>query len=456
MTKNFQRPKIVACITFNDTEYHFGHFENNSASIDKDTHSLIISLVKENIVLLGSASDKSDAFSVMIPRDELNKKLDSIREKVFYHVENADVLWCQIFDQIARGCISRMEKHGYEVKGIVLSLPDHIDNSLREMIVQAVECFKKMYKNEQFEKKKLTEQKQKEEQKERKRNEDEEDEYDEYDDSENGNDNDNGNNNGNVEMIGNDNEINEIKPHKNQIEIQIVGSMIPFSMFHLADYGISDYAPRKIRDLKGGFSVYCLVDSQMYGTEIAAVACNQKNAVILARRKVNQGIYYIYEYLRRKRIAIENEYTKEKEKEIPIKTRFEEWDPFEFGHKKPYKEGISQMNVENNHNPNFGSQHEPFVLSRDDIEDDLKPQTEEIVNAILEVKQNAENGIETSYEEVLESIKNRDRIDSTREVSPLRKADDAIVISTDNFKDTEGGEAVYQAVKKTLENKKLI
>ena len=72
------------------------------------------------------------------------------------------------------------------------------------------------------------------------------------------------------------------------------------------------------------------------------------------------------------------------------------------------------------------------------------------------VKQNAENGIETSYKEDLESIKNRDRIDSTREVSPLRKADDAIVISTDNFKDTEGGEAVYQAVKKALEEKNLI
>lgn len=72
------------------------------------------------------------------------------------------------------------------------------------------------------------------------------------------------------------------------------------------------------------------------------------------------------------------------------------------------------------------------------------------------VKQNAENGIETSYEEVLESIKNRDRIDSTREVSPLRKAEDAIVISTDNYKDTEGGEAVYQAVKEALEEKNLI
>ena len=72
------------------------------------------------------------------------------------------------------------------------------------------------------------------------------------------------------------------------------------------------------------------------------------------------------------------------------------------------------------------------------------------------VKQNAENGIETSYEEVLESIKNRDRIDSTREVSPLRKAEDAIVVSTDGYKDAEGAEAVYKVVKRVLEEKGLI
>lgn len=72
------------------------------------------------------------------------------------------------------------------------------------------------------------------------------------------------------------------------------------------------------------------------------------------------------------------------------------------------------------------------------------------------VKQNAENGIETSYEEVLKSIKNRDKIDSTREVSPLRKAEDAIVVHTDGYKDSEGGEAVYKVVKKVLEEKQLI
>lgn len=72
------------------------------------------------------------------------------------------------------------------------------------------------------------------------------------------------------------------------------------------------------------------------------------------------------------------------------------------------------------------------------------------------VKQNAENGIETSYEEVLASIKNRDYMDATREVSPLRKAEDAIVVSTDGCEDTEGGERVYQVVYQCLKDKELI
>ncbi len=44
------------------------------------------------------------------------------------------------------------------------------------------------------------------------------------------------------------------------------------------------------------------------------------------------------------------------------------------------------------------------------------------------VKQNIEKGIECSYEEVLESVKNRDKIDSSRETAPLKRAEDAIYI----------------------------
>ena len=49
------------------------------------------------------------------------------------------------------------------------------------------------------------------------------------------------------------------------------------------------------------------------------------------------------------------------------------------------------------------------------------------------VLQNEEKGIKTSYEEVLENIKDRDNRDSNRKVAPLKKADDAIYIDSSNM-----------------------
>ena len=46
-------------------------------------------------------------------------------------------------------------------------------------------------------------------------------------------------------------------------------------------------------------------------------------------------------------------------------------------------------------------------------------------------------GEKVSYEEVLENVKKRDFIDSTREESPLRKADDAIVLDNSNMSRAE-------------------
>lgn len=45
-------------------------------------------------------------------------------------------------------------------------------------------------------------------------------------------------------------------------------------------------------------------------------------------------------------------------------------------------------------------------------------------------RENIEKSIECTYEEVLESLKNRDYIDSHREVSPLKKPDDAITVDS--------------------------
>lgn len=49
------------------------------------------------------------------------------------------------------------------------------------------------------------------------------------------------------------------------------------------------------------------------------------------------------------------------------------------------------------------------------------------------VLQNKEKGIETSYEEVLENIKDRDYRDSNREIAPLRKAEDAFYIDSSDM-----------------------
>ena len=44
-----------------------------------------------------------------------------------------------------------------------------------------------------------------------------------------------------------------------------------------------------------------------------------------------------------------------------------------------------------------------------------------------------EKGMEADYNEILENVKQRDYIDSHRDVSPLRKADDAIELDNSNF-----------------------
>ena len=44
--------------------------------------------------------------------------------------------------------------------------------------------------------------------------------------------------------------------------------------------------------------------------------------------------------------------------------------------------------------------------------------------------QNVANGLDDDYEAVLADVKRRDHLDSTRAVSPLRAADDALVVDT--------------------------
>lgn len=61
--------------------------------------------------------------------------------------------------------------------------------------------------------------------------------------------------------------------------------------------------------------------------------------------------------------------------------------------------------------------------------------------------QNQEQGIESTYEEVLESIKQRHKLETEREIAPLRKADDAILVDSTNLTIEEVVEEIKNIIK---------
>ncbi len=63
-------------------------------------------------------------------------------------------------------------------------------------------------------------------------------------------------------------------------------------------------------------------------------------------------------------------------------------------------------------------------------------------------------GDNITYESVLSNLEKRDKIDSTREHSPLKKAEDAIVIDTENFTQKTQLEYVLNKVKEYIKNHK--
>ena len=66
------------------------------------------------------------------------------------------------------------------------------------------------------------------------------------------------------------------------------------------------------------------------------------------------------------------------------------------------------------------------------------------------VLQNQEKGISTSYEEALENVKSRDKMDSERELAPLRQAEDAIYVDSTNLTIDE----VVQKIIEIIESRK--
>ena len=85
------------------------------------------------------------------------------------------------------------------------------------------------------------------------------------------------------------------------------------------------------------------------------------------------------------------------------------------------------------------------IFSKADVKIYLDASAEERANR--RYKQNIENGIKQSYEEVLESIKKRDFLETTRELNPLRKADDAILVDTTHLTIEEVKQKILEIIK---------
>lgn len=68
--------------------------------------------------------------------------------------------------------------------------------------------------------------------------------------------------------------------------------------------------------------------------------------------------------------------------------------------------------------------------------------------------QDLEKGMETTYEEVLESIKERHKLETEREIAPLTKAPDAVYIDSTGMTIEEEAEAVMKVIKEKQKDMK--
>lgn len=73
------------------------------------------------------------------------------------------------------------------------------------------------------------------------------------------------------------------------------------------------------------------------------------------------------------------------------------------------------------------------------------------VRAMRRYKELVERGDKVSYEQVLKNIRERDYIDSHREYSPLKKAEDAIEIDNSELDLEEQFKRTYQLAKRTID-----
>ena len=91
------------------------------------------------------------------------------------------------------------------------------------------------------------------------------------------------------------------------------------------------------------------------------------------------------------------------------------------------------------------------VFPNADVKIYLECSSEERANR--RYKQNVEKGIKCTYEEVYESIMQRNKLDKKRDIAPLVKADDAILVDSTNLSIEEVFEEVAMIIKIKIDSK---
>jgi cytidylate kinase len=74
------------------------------------------------------------------------------------------------------------------------------------------------------------------------------------------------------------------------------------------------------------------------------------------------------------------------------------------------------------------------------------------VRANRRYRQLSKRGVKTDYSKILKMLKKRDKKDSTREIAPLRVAEDAVIINTDQLTVSEAVQKIEQLAKEMKEN----
>ncbi len=73
------------------------------------------------------------------------------------------------------------------------------------------------------------------------------------------------------------------------------------------------------------------------------------------------------------------------------------------------------------------------------------------VRAWRRLRELQDNGKDVTFDDVLENVLERDRIDSERAVAPLKQADDAVVIDNSNLTMEEQYQFMLNLAKKRME-----